>query len=86
MIDKIDQILFEKDALEKEDFIEFLNLLATDFDEYKEEWVNLSIPDYLERIAGWIEDFSQSPANHINWDKVDFKILAIIFYMGRIYE
>ena len=82
----IDKILFEKDALKKEDFIEFLNLLAADFDKHKEEWVNLSISDYLERIASWIEDFSQSPANNINWDKVDFKILAITFYMGKIYE
>ena len=37
-------------------------------------------------LASWIEDYSISPANDIEWEKIDFKILAQLLYMGKIYE
>lgn len=50
------------------------------------EWENITIPDYLEQIASWIEDYADSPANDIAWEKIDFKILAQLLDMGKIYE
>lgn len=69
-----------------EDFVEYVKSLANDFTENREEWENVTIPDYLEQIASWIEDYSESPANDISWEKIDFKILAQLLYMGKIYE
>lgn len=80
MIKKIDSISC------KEDFIEYIQSLATDYTDNKDEWENKTIPDYLEQIASWIEDYADSPANDIAWEKIDFKILARLLYMGKIYE
>ena len=80
MIEKISSIS------SKEEFIEYLQDLATDYTDNRNEWENQTIPDYLEQIASWIEDYSISPANDIEWEKIDFKILAQLLYMGKIYE
>lgn len=80
MIEKINSISC------KEDFVEYIRSLATDFTDSNDEWENITIPDYLEQIASWIEDYSDSPANDIVWEKIDFKILARLLYMGKIYE
>lgn len=80
MIEKIDSISCKKD------FIEYIQSLATDYTDNKDEWENKTIPDYLEQIASWIEDYADSPANDIVWEKIDFKILARLLYMGKIYE
>ena len=47
---------------------------------------NKTIPDYLEQISSWIEDYAVSLANDIAWENVDFQILARMLYMGKIYE
>ena len=70
----------------KEDFIEYIKYLASDYKNNNSEWENKTISDYLEQMAGWIEDYSESPANDIVWEKVDFQILARMLYMGKIYE
>lgn len=70
----------------KEQFIEFLNCLSTDSVENLNEWNNRSIEDYLERIAAWIEDYSTCPRNDIDWGNVDYKLIARLFYIGKIYE
>lgn len=80
MIEKINSIS------SKEDFVEYIRSLVTDFTDNNDEWENITIPDYLEQIASWIEDYAKSPANDIVWEKVDFKILARLLYMGKIYE
>lgn len=71
---------------DKEDFVEFINKLSVDSVEHESEWENKSISDYLERIASWIEDYSICPANDIDWSKIDFRTLAMLFYVGKIYE
>jgi chlorite dismutase len=71
---------------DKNDFIIFVRKLALDFNEHKEEWENISIPDFLEQMTSWIEDYSESPYNDIEWDKPDFQMFAKILYMGKIYE
>ncbi len=73
-------------ANSKNDFINFLNLLAEDSKKHKEEWVNPTISDYLEQVAGWIEDFSECPRNDIDWAKIDYSVIARMLYMGKIYE
>lgn len=70
----------------KADFINFLNQLATDYTTNKENWANTSISEFLEQISSWIEDFSECPQNDIEWEKINYKLLARIFYMGKLYE
>lgn len=70
----------------KTDFIHFLYLLSKDFEKNPQEWENHTISEFLEQMAGWVEDFSTCPANDIEWEWVDFKVLAKIIYMGKIYE
>ena len=70
----------------KEDFIDFLRLLSKDAEKNLREWENQTIPDYLEQIASWVEDYSDSPANKLEWEKIDYKPLALMLYMGKIYE
>ena len=70
----------------KADFIHFLYLLSEDFKKNPQEWENHTIPEFLEQMAGWIEDYSTCSANNIEWEKIDFKVLAQIIYMGKIYE
>ena len=80
MIDEIQKISG------KDDFIRFLSLLAQDFQKHGEQWANHTVPEYLEQIASWMHDFSASPANDVNWSRLDFQLLARIFYMGKLYE
>ena len=77
-----DQIETVKD---RNKFIEFLNLLAKDFEEKPQEWENATVPQYLQSIACWIED--SDDRNGIGeLDKLDYQELAKIFYVGKIYE
>lgn len=77
-----DQIETVKD---RKMFIEFLNLLAKDFEEKPQEWENATVPQYLQSIAGWIEDSDDKNGNG-EFDKLDYQELAKIFYVGKIYE
>lgn len=70
----------------KADFIHFLYFLSKDFKKNPQEWENQTIPEFLEQMASWLEDYSTCPANEIEWEKIDFKVLAQIIYMGKIYE
>ena len=70
----------------KADFVYFLYLLAKDFKKNPQEWENQTIPEFLEQMAGWVEDYSTCPANDIEWEGIDYKVLAQIIYMGKIYE
>lgn len=70
----------------KEQFIDFLNSLSADSIENSNEWENNSIENYLESIAAWVDSYSSCPRNDIDWDKVDYKLIAKLFYVGKIYE
>ncbi len=70
----------------KADFIHFLNMLSKDFEKNPDEWENKTIPSFLEQMAGWVEDYSISPANDIAWDTIQFRVFAQILYMGKMYE
>ena len=66
-------------------FAKFLNALARDYKDNPDEWENLSIGDYLESIAAWIKD-SADPNGNDEFEQLDFKELAKMFYAGKIYE
>jgi len=72
----------------KEDFIKFLIKLRNDRDKNESAWENQDITGYLEAIGSWVEDMDgyftnkgiEEPKN-INW-----KFIATLFYVGKIYE
>lgn len=70
----------------KNDFLAFLNYLSKDFTDNTEQWENKTVGEYIQAMASWTEDYSAAPNNDIDWDNLDYKILAKILYMGKNYE
>ena len=70
----------------KEQLIKVIYELAEDAKEKTFEWENTTISEYLESIAGWIEDTDENSLYPVEWDKKDLKLLAKMLYMGKIYE
>lgn len=70
----------------KNDFLAFLNQLSKDFTDNSEQWENKTAGEYIQAMASWTEDYSACPNNDIDWDGLDYKTLAKILYMGKIYE
>lgn len=81
-----------KNALEtitnKEDFIEFVNLLITDLAKNPDEWENKTLDSYLEAIGRWTEDMEGYYLNHHLSipENVDWKVVATILIAAKIYE
>ena len=74
----------------RDDFIAFIKNLLRNLQEHPEEWQNISLEDYLESVAAWVEDMSDIyyrnigkpiPKKHLTW-----KYLAEVLYAGKIYE
>ena len=78
-IDKINQIS------NLESFLDFMRQLASDAKDHSEEWEIGTISEYLEQMAAWIEDYSEVD-KETDWNEIDFKTIAKILYMGKIYE
>lgn len=70
---------------DKDSFIKYLNLLAKDSEENPQEWENTTVSQYLQSIAGWIEDWSSRYGNE-EFEKLDYNEMAKLLYMGKIYE
>lgn len=70
----------------KTDFIAFLGGLAENFRDRRGEWKNPTIDEFLEACASWVMDFSDCPQNDIDWNRIDYRTLAKILYMGKHYE
>ena len=70
----------------KADFLEFMTELEEDFNENNEEWENQYPDEYIGSIRDWVDDYSSCKQDDIDWKKVDWKLLARLFYMGKIYE
>lgn len=72
----------------KQDFISFINSLLNDNRVNNDEWENKDIQSYLGGISSWVEDMEgyfenmklDIPAN------IDWKFIAMLFYVGKIYE
>lgn len=72
----------------KEDFISFINKLSEDNQINNDEWENKDILSYLEGISSWVEDMDGYYKN-MKRDvptNVDWKFIATLFYVGKIYE
>jgi len=72
-------------VVNKETFINFMEALIDDYKNKPEEWENLSIDMFLDAINRWAEDFNFRDPD-INFERPDWKTIAILFYMGKIYE
>ncbi len=72
----------------KEEFIDFIYSVIEDKKINSEEWENKNITEYLEGIVAWIQDMD-SYYNNMDLDMpkdIDWKFIAILFYVGKIYE
>lgn len=72
----------------EDDFIEFVNLLIKDSALNPSEWENKSAVEYLKGIASWVEDMDGYYDN-MNLQKltdIDWKFIAALLYVGKIYE
>lgn len=72
----------------REDFVRFIHKLREDTYINTDEWENKNISSYLESIASWVEDMdgyyknmNMKPPKDVDW-----KFLATLFYVGKIYE
>lgn len=70
-----------------EDLVEFLMLLSEDYKNNQKDWENTTVDEFIEAIAGFIEDNSSGTSlNPIKWNKEMLSTVAKLFYMGKIYE
>lgn len=72
----------------REDFIFFLHSLAKDSQDNIESWNNRDISSYLSGISSWAEDMDGYFRN-MKMDipsSVDWKFIATLLYVGKIYE
>lgn len=76
------------DVNSKEDFMNFLAELRRDKEQKSEEWENNEITSYLEGICSWVDDMEGYFNNmHIDMPTdIDWKFIATLFYVGKIYE
>jgi hypothetical protein len=71
----------------REDLVTFVRELLHDFETKRDEWENVTLEDYLESVAAWVEDadpiFIEEgiPTNPPSW-----KTFAHILYAAKIYE
>lgn len=72
----------------REDFARFIHKLKEDTHINTDEWENKDISSYLESVASWVEDMDGYYKNmNMKLPKnVDWKFLATLFYVGKIYE
>lgn len=82
---QIDRLL-EGKIDSKETFLSFLGALEEDYRKNPAGWDNTTIAEYLDAMKSWIEDFSDCQWNDIDWDHLDYAVMARILYMGKIYE
>lgn len=72
----------------KEEFMNFLVELRCDKEQRSEEWENKDINAYLEGVYSWVDDmegYFQNMNMEIPKD-INWKLIAILFYVGKIYE
>ena len=71
---------------DKESLLQFMKMLINDYRENSQEWERDSIDEYLDAMIAWVNDFSKCQYNDIDWNKIDYSVIARILYMGKIYE
>jgi hypothetical protein len=74
---------------DRQNFINFLDLLRKDFLENPESWENKTLPDFLEALSAYTEDIQGYYENmklNVNADKPSWQTFADIFKGAKIYE
>lgn len=72
----------------KQDFISFINRLSNDNQINNDEWENKDILSYLEGVSSWVEDMD-GYYKYMKLDvptNIDWRFIATLFYVGKIYE
>ncbi len=72
----------------KEEFMNFLNELRYDNEQRGEEWENKDINAFLEGVCSWVGDM-EGYFRNMNMEipeNIDWKFIATLFYVGKIYE
>jgi hypothetical protein len=73
----------------KQQFIEFIEHLRTDFIQNKEQWENKTIENYLEAMFRYTRDidgYYKNTNQNIDLEKVDWKIFSDILKGSSVYE
>jgi hypothetical protein len=72
----------------KEDFVNFVELLVSDLNSNPNDWTNKDLSEYLEAVARWTEDMEGYYRN-LNIpmpENIDWKVFASILVSGKMYE
>ncbi len=72
-----------KSVASKESFIRFLEALRMDYLNDPGSWENQTIDSFLWAVASWVKDYS---GPDVDFEKPDWKTVAAMFYMGKMYE
>lgn len=77
-----------KKVSDKDQFINFINLLLKDYKTNPSSWENKNIENFLEGINSWIEDMEGYYENNKLPipQNVDWNFIANLFYAGKLYE
>jgi len=68
---------------DKDSFLDFLSALQANYKNNKEQWENQSIDMFLDAIKSWLEDYD---GTDVDLDNPGWHSLAVMLYMGKIYE
>ena len=72
----------------REDIVQFISSLVEDLKNNSKDWANISLEDYLNGMASWIEDmdglYPESEREQL--EHLDWKLVAMILYSGSRYE
>ena len=72
----------------KEEFMNFLNELRYDNEQRGAEWENKDINAFLEGVCSWVGDM-EGYFRNMNMEipgNIDWKFIATLFYVGKIYD
>lgn len=73
----------------KQEFIQFINNLKTDFIENKKQWGNTTIEAYLEAMSRYVEDipgYYKNTNQNIDLENINWKVFSDILKGSSIYE
>ncbi|WP_254438330.1 hypothetical protein [Paenibacillus sp. DCT19] len=72
----------------REDMVRFISSLVEDLKNNLKDWANISLEDYLNGMASWIEDmgglYPESEREQL--EQLDWKLIAMVLYTGSRYE
>jgi hypothetical protein len=73
---------------DKQEFVQFVELLNQDLRENPNSWENITLGSYLEAISSWTEDMDGYYKNmNIDYTKLNqWQIFANILVASKVYE